>query len=519
MNQSNAKGVVAAGSTQTAEAGIEILRNGGNAVDAAVAAAFAVSAGEPTVTSLGGAGIMTIFDAKTQTLQVCDFFSNAPLMKPSEQPNLDFFGIDLDYGPTQQTFFVGRGSAAVPGVIPGLGTVHQTYGSMPFDSLLEPAIRQLKEGVSLGPRQRAMGEFLEPILTREAEPRKWFSSEDGYLAEDNLFMLPELASTLTDMQNLGWQRFYDARLVPEMLETFGPHNGGLLQPADFESYRPIFRTPNETQFFDHRVFTVPSPAAGGPMIALMLSLLNQESLRSLAPEAFIKALCAAQETADQARMRHLSGHAPLNPTAQTAAFETRRKTLDGTSNVAGGPASTTHISVVDRSGNAVAVTLSHGESNAYNIGQTGIMMNNFLGESDLLPQGFGTAEPGARLATMMSPTIALGPEGRIISLGTGGANRIRSAILQSLWHLIAGHTPPRGAVDAPRLHYEDGTLSIETFDRIADLSVLRDYIPDDVTLFAEPNLYFGGINCATRDGHGGLNGAGDPRRGGVCLIA
>ena len=103
-----------------------------------------------------------LYHAASKTMTTCDFFANAPLLKPQEQPDLDFFGIDLDYGPTQQTFFVGRGSAAVPGVIPGLGSVHDAYGTLPFRSIVEPAIEQLS-GIELGPRQRAMGEFLEPI--------------------------------------------------------------------------------------------------------------------------------------------------------------------------------------------------------------------------------------------------------------------------------------------------------------------------------------------------------------------
>lgn len=519
MKHSNAKGVVAAGSMQTAQAAVEILRQGGNAVDAAIASAFAVSAGEPTVTSLGGAGIMMIYSKENGALTVCDFFANAPLMKPSEQPNLDFFGIDLDYGPTQQTFFVGRGSAAVPGVIPGLGAAHERFGTLPFEMLLEPAIRYLRDGTELGPRQRAMGVFLEPILTREPEPRKWFSDNGHYVAQSGQFRLPELASTLSQMQTLGWQKFYDSVLVPEMLREFGPSRGGLLQPEDFARYSPVIRTPTQTTFFDHEVYTVPSPAAGGPMIALMLSLLNQDKLTSLPPEGLVRAFAAAQETADVARFRSISEQDPLPKAEQLAAFERRCERLTGSNLVAGGPPSTTHISVVDEVGNAVAVTLSHGESNTYNIGQTGIMMNNFLGESDLLPQGFGTAETGARLATMMSPTIALGHNGGTVALGTGGANRIRSAIFQTLWHLIPGNKSPRESVDAPRLHYEEGNLSIETFERSIDFDDLQAHIPNEVTRFEEPNLYFGGINCATKSSMVGLDGAGDPRRGGVCLIA
>ncbi len=519
MNQKTAKGVVSAGSKSTAEAGISILRDGGNAVDAAIAAAFAVSAGEPTVTSLGGAGMMMLYHKASNTFTTCDFFANAPLMKPQEQPDLDFFGIDLDYGPTQQTFFVGRGSAAVPGVIPGLGTVHDKFGSLPFEALLEPAINQLQDGIELGPRQRAMGAFLEPILTREAIPRSWFSKAGVFLSKQTHFALPVLAKTLQDMQNQGWQRYYSKALIPEMLACFGPEQGGLLTRKDFEQYQPIFRTPTQTQFFEHEIHTVPSPAAGGPMIALMLRILGTEQERNLSPESLIRRFSAVLETADEARMRDVAGLSALSFEAELSSFHKRCQRLDSPGIVDGGPPSTTHISVIDGTGNAVAVTLSHGESNAFNIGNSGIMMNNFLGESDLLPRGFGTAPPGVRLATMMSPTIGVGPQGEVIALGTGGANRIRSAIMQSLWHIIAAQTPPQRSINAPRMHYEGGELNLETFGWSLDMERLTTVIPNGINQFHEPNLYFGGVNCAVSQADGQFDGAGDPRRGGVCLFA
>lgn len=519
MNQMTAKGVVSAGSKSTAEAGISILRDGGNAVDAAVAAAFAVAAGEPTVTSLGGAGMMMLYHRESDTLTTCDFFSNAPTMKPQDQPNLDFFGIDLDYGPTQQTFFVGRGSAAVPGVIPGLGTVHDKYGSLPFEALLAPAISQLENGVELGPRQRDMGAFLEPILTRETIPKSWFSKDGKFLSQQTHFALPELAKTLRDMQSQGWQNFYSKSLVPEMLAAFGPDQGGLLTRQDFDLYEPIFRDPTAISFFDHRIYTVPSPAAGGPMIALMLRILEHHGVRNQTPEALIRCFCAVLETADAARMRRVDGLSALPFEMEVEHFKKRCKQLRTPGLVDGGPPSTTHISVIDGTGNAVAVTLSHGESNAYNIGNSGIMMNNFLGESDLLPQGFGTAPPGLRLATMMSPTIGLTPQGGILALGTGGANRIRSAIIQSLWHIVAQEMSPQSSIKAPRMHYEGGELNLETFDRSLDMQRLEAIIPSGINEFHEPNLYFGGVNCAVSRPGGAFDGAGDPRRGGVCLFA
>ena len=520
MNALGSKGAVAAGSEQTAAAGVAILENGGNAVDAAIAAAFAVSAGEPTVTSLGGAGMMMIRLGKTGETHVCDFFSDAPLKAPNEHENLDFYGVDLDYGPTTQTFYVGRGAAGVPGVIPGLGFAHEKFGKRPFAELLEPAIQFLDAGVTLGNQQLGMAAFLEPILTRRPDSKALFSPYGKYLATDGRFASPALTKSLKSMQRLGWKRYYHEILIPIMVEEFGWAQGGLLSVEDFERYRPVLRSPLSTQFFDHRVYTVPTPAAGGQMIADMLALLDGFSTSGSSVLERIAAFCAALEIGDERRLERITGQQSedLNQAKQT--FYRKIMALQGQVKLPGGPPSTTHISTIDSDGNAVALTLSHGESNACPIGDTGIMMNNFLGESDLLPQGFGTAPTGQRLATMMSPTIAVSePRNALIAIGTGGANRIRSSILQVLWHLIADKQSALRAVAAPRLHYEGGELNIECFERNIDWDSLKQKTPGQITRFESPNLYFGGINCITFNDADGVSGAGDIRRGGVYRMA
>ena len=153
------KGVIAAGSQPTIDAGAEILRAGGNAIDALVAASFAVAVGEPTVTSLVGGGMLVVRSARTGQVSVCDFFANAPLLTDDEVPNLDFYGIDLSYGPTTQAFHVGAGAAGVPGVIPGLCKSLERWGSMDLETVVRPACAMLREGRPLGPRQAAMAQF------------------------------------------------------------------------------------------------------------------------------------------------------------------------------------------------------------------------------------------------------------------------------------------------------------------------------------------------------------------------
>ncbi len=508
------QGVISAGSRPTAEAGAAILAAGGHAVDAAVAASFAVAAGEPTVTSLAGGGMMLVRDGATQEVTVLDFFGNAPQLKQSEVENLDFYSIDLNYGPTTQSFYVGAGSAGVPGNIPGLCTAQERWGRFSLAEVIEPACRLLREGAVLGPRQAALAQFLAPILISQPEPKAIFAPTGRFLESGDSFRLPVLADTLEALADQRWQDFYDGPMRSQMLAQFGPDNGGLLTAEDFDNYQVIERPPLTVKSGDALVYTMPPPAAGGPMIGLMRLLLTEHRAEDFSRE---RALCAAMATADAARLvgRLATSGADLDWCVHD--FRTRIQGSLASPALPGGPPSTTHISVVDQDGNAASVTLSHGESNACLIDGMGIMMNNFLGEDDLLPHGFGTAPTGERLATMMSPTIVEAADGGLHVLGTGGSNRIRTAILQVIGSLIDDGLTPSAAVNEPRLHYEAGVLNAETFGS-ANVRALKEISSERFVPFEDPHLFFGGVNLASRLRDGRFDGGGDPRRGGHCVI-
>jgi gamma-glutamyltranspeptidase/glutathione hydrolase len=146
------------------------------------------------------------------------------------------------------------------------------------------------------------------------------------------------------------------------------------------------------------------------------------------------------------------------------------------------------------------------------------MMNNLMGEEDLHPDGFGKAPKRERLNTMMSPTLVLEPSGTITVLGTGGANRIRSAIVQIVSLLLDHGRDAVSAVGAPRVHYEGGVLNAEVFDLDDGGAALLRLEPEKLVAFAEPSLFFGGVHLVRRLADGTLDGAGDPRRGGVCRV-
>jgi gamma-glutamyltranspeptidase/glutathione hydrolase len=516
-------GVIAAGSEHTARAGAEVLRRGGNAADAVAAACFATAAGEPALTSLAGGGIMLYRSAESGEVALCDFFADAPRTRPSEVEGLDFFAVDLDFGPTTQQFHIGAGAAAVPGVIPGLATVVERWGRLSLAEVVAPACEMLRKGVTLEHYQGYAAHLLRPILTLTDGGRRLFQRDGAVIAAGDPFRLPELADTLEALAARGWRQHYEERLWQAMLEQFGPKTGGLLLREDLERYEVRFREPLVQRYRGRTVLTPSPPAAGGAMIAIMLALLSELDLAALpwgSPE-HVRRLSHAMCVADAARAE---GSAALEPARlrhwrerfHAFAAEPRLEACRVPSPRA--PNNTTHVSVIDAEGNAAAVTFSFGEGNAHIIDRTGIMMNNLMGEADLFPAGFGTAPPGERLPTMMSPTLLIADDGAVTVMGTGGANRIRTALVQVISLLCDHGADAVRAVAAPRIHYEDGVLNAEVFDSGDGGDALAALEPAKLVRFSEQSLFFGGVHLVERAADGTLRGAGDPRRGGVCMV-
>jgi len=519
------RGVVAAGSQPTAEAAVQILRAGGNAVDAAVAACFATSASEPVLTSLAGAGAMTVHLADRRDVTVCDFFANAPGLQPSSAtPNkdiIDFFDVELDFGPTRQRFHIGAGAAAVPAAIPGLCSAHERWGRMPLAEVLQPACQLLREGVKIGPFQAYAIQLLRPILTVSTAGKDQFCTgrERQLVGEGDLYRLPALVTVLEDLARGDWRRYYRQTLGEQMLAQFGPDAGGLLTAADLDSYQVHFREPLEIHCRGARIFTNPKPATGGQMVALMLRLLDAADISTVEPRSLqhMRVLASVMRVADTARKRGWAMEQQWQ-----RCLDCLRALLDAPLGagpaIDGGPASTTHISVIDADGNAAAVTFSFGEGNGNIIDGTGIMMNNLMGEEDLFPNGFHTAPAGSRLSTMMAPTIVIADSGDILALGSGGANRIRTALTQVMTNVLCHDYNVEHAVCAGRIHFEAGVLNAETYELNnagADLDQLG---AEQTVRFDRPNLFFGGVHLVRRCANGHLEGAGDPRRDGACLI-
>jgi len=503
------RGVVAAGSPETAEAGVEALQAGGNAVDAAVAAAIATAAGEPALTSHR--------DGPSGRVTICDFSPNAPgLGAPAEQ-TMDFFPVQLQFGPATQVFHIGRAAAAVPGGLAGLMAAHHRWGRLPLARVVAPACRMLRAGVVLSAFQQSCIDLLAPILNHSAGSREVFAPGGELLQSGQLATNPRLADSLEQLAELGWEAFRERVLHPAVLADFGIASGGCISAQDLAAYQPDFRAPLERSYRSTRLWLPPKPAAGGTLIALGLALLEGRSADALD----LRARVAAMRTMEHARALASDPLAAEELARLAERFATWVDEPEATAPAAPGEGATTHVSVLDADGNAAALTISHGEGNGYAIGETGIIMNNMMGEADLHPDGFHQAPAGTRLATMMSPALLSAPDGSLTALGSGGANRIRTAILQVILNLVDGGMDPRAATEAGRVHWEAGVLNAETFDLPGGPAALEGLLPEGERLvaFDQHHLFFGGVHVARRSADGAFSGGGDPRRSGAVLFA
>lgn len=505
-----ARSAVAAGNRDTARAAARVLEHGGNAFDAVLAGMTAACVAEPVLCSFGGGGFL-LAQPVDQKPRVIDFFTQTPGHRSTG--NLDFYEIKADFGTAVQPFHIGRAAAAVPGMVAGLFEIHRTLGRMPLADTLAPALEIAREGVILDPLQAHILEVVSPIMTATERARGIYTKPNGSLVTSgDHFWLPGFEVLLELLIEEGDRAFYEGEIAQSIADLCEP--GGLITKEDLRAYRPVTRAPREVTYRGAKILLNDLPSSGGPLIAYTLGLLERlgQALDPGHPD-FFPLLARAQALTGDARRE--SGFAlSVTPESEERLFNDQMIETHVRALKTGG---TTHISVTDSEGSMAAVSLSNGEGNGHVIPGTGVMLNNMLGEEDLNPEGFFNWTPNTRVSSMMAPCIASLSDGRRMALGSGGSNRIRSAILQVLVQMIDGIADARHAVDASRVHMEQGTLSIEGGHEEASLEALREAYPNAET-WPGHSFFFGGVHVAGRDDQGHAFAAGDPRRGGEAIL-
>jgi gamma-glutamyltranspeptidase/glutathione hydrolase len=517
------RGAIAAGHRLTAEAGAEILAEGGNAVDACLAAAFASWVAESPLTGPAAGGFLLVHRARDRTDRLLDFFVALPGKgsRGPVQPHMESIDIDFD-GSSSQVFLVGPGSCAVPGSIAGLAAAHERYASLPWRRLIEPAIGLARDGVELTRPQAYMHAILDLILRHTPEGRAIYG-EHGRIAAGERVVMHDLAETLELLAAGGAGELYGGELGRAVVEHVSEH-GGLITEEDLAGYRVIWRRPLRVPYEGGEFVSNPPPSSGGILIGYGLSLLDRLSANGGPGSAqAIEALVEVMREQSRARGGSFGGDlhrgglaGKLYSDDSLRAALARIERREAEAHEQPGAPGTTHISVVDERGNAASLTASIGSGSGVIVPGTGIHMNNMLGEYDLNPPG-SRARPGARLTSMMAPSLALDHARPRLVVGSAGSIRLRGAIMQIVVNVVHHGMPVEDAIAAPRVHVDNGHVHCEGGCDPAELDRLES-LGYELIRWRRQNLYFGGVSAVERRDDGGLAAAGDPRRGGHGIV-
>jgi gamma-glutamyltranspeptidase/glutathione hydrolase len=454
---------VAAGHPATAAAAAEILRAGGSAADAAVAAVLAACVAETVFTGLGGGGFATHYDAATGDVTCLDFFVAVPGLG-SERTAAEMTVLSVSFGGVPQAFSVGAPSVAVPGVPAGCAEVHRRWGRLPWPDLVAPALRLATEGVLLPATHATVLDLIAGGLAIGEGAAVY--APGGTLATAGATLLhPGLDETLRRLAADGPAVFYTGDIAADLVEVVTA-GGGVLTARDLAAYR---------------VLEVPAGAApfAGAVVRARTDLNRCRDTFARLPPGLDR-LTAPERAAAVAR-------------------------------ALGGPETqpnTTNVSVVDDAGNACVVTTTMGLGSGVWIPGRGVHLNSMLGEGELV---VGPLTPGQRMGSMMCPLVVTGSGGLVAAAGAAGASRIRTALVHTLVGTLVEGLPAEVAVARPRTHPVGPVLHAEPgLDPAVEARLAQDW---ELEVWARRDPYFGGASVVGRTGAGA-----DPRRDGAALV-
>jgi gamma-glutamyltranspeptidase / glutathione hydrolase len=457
---------VAAGHPATTEAGFEVLKDGGTAADAAVAASLASCVAETMMTGIAGGGFALWYDASTRTASLLDFFVTVPGL--GEDPReVELTDIAVPFGTELVHYSVGTATCAVPGVAAGLHQLWEKHGRLPWERLVEPALRLAQGGVEVPPAHAVCLAMLAPVMTM-GQGERIFSPHGTLLEAGDRLEQPGLVRMLEVLRDEGAASFYQGSLAEALLALMR-ERGGLVTEQDLAAYKPMWEDPVEGRYLGLRVVT-----RGGMTASVADKLAELPRFEGVSDaeraSALARILVALPYSGDPE---------PLGDT--------------------------TNLVTADAEGNACVLTTSLGLGSGDYLPGLDVHLNSMLGEADLLLKEHA---PGERMESMMAPTLVSSDEGPLIAAGAAGGTRLRPALVQVLEGVLDEGLEPQEAVDRPRLHSTGELVHLEPgFSDDAVAALEGEYT---VQQWSAIHHYFGGVSLLAESG-----GAADPRRSGA----
>jgi len=467
-------GIVVSDSELATKVGMEILKRGGNAMDAAVATAFALGVVDPASSGVGGGGFMVIYQAKEKKAHVLDFRETAP---SATRRDLYIKG----GRPAPALSLTGALAVAVPGEVAGLTEALKRFGTLPLPTVMAPAIRYAAEGFPLRGHLRHAIERQFPSIRKSPDLARVFLAKDEVLPEGERIRQPELAETLKAVAEQGAQVFYQGWIAQAIVETI-KKEGGILTLDDLRNYKPVWREPIIGSYRKRHVITMPPPSSGGIALIQMLNVLEGYQLH-LIPHNSATYLHLLAETmkhafADRAQYLGDPDFVPA-PTEKLTSKEyaawirgrissvrTFSPRYYGLASFKPEQGGTTHFGVLDRSGDAVScsLTINTQFGSKVIVPGTGVILNNEIDDFSIepaVPNVYGligteanSIQPKKRPLSSMTPTIILQDDRPVLIVGASGGPRIISATLQTILNVVDFHLPLKRAIESPRIHHQ-----------------------------------------------------------------
>ncbi len=536
-------GLVASSSKLASEVGIDILKKGGNAIDASVATAFALAVTHPSAGNIGGGGFLVFMDS-TGSATTIDFREKAPL-KASPEMFLDNAGNlakGINHTGRETTInHIGAKSIGVPGTVAGLYLAHQKYGSLPWADLVQPAIEIAEDGFPL-----TWSLFQREINFEANSPipflKEYFKKDSGELTQfGELWKQPELATTLSEIRDHGKDGFYKGVVAKEIVK-FMKENDGIISLKDLKRYTAVERKPLKGRYKDYEIYSMPPPSSGGVALIEMMNLMELADLDTIEfnSTAYVHLLAEVMRRAFADRAEHLGDadfneHIPLDMLTSKAFAKKRFENIDmAKASVSDATkfgqlydgSSTTHFSVADAYGNAVSLTYTL--ENSYGSGtgsdKLGFIFNNEMGDFNPVPGNTSTTgqigtnpnliQPEKRMLSSMTPTIVAKDGKPYLIIGSPGGRTIINTVFQTVLNVIGYDMQIDKAIEAMKIHhswlpdsikYERDLLSPDTKKALEAMNhtlipVNRLGVLMGIQIDAKNNIMIGASDSSSPDG-------------------
>jgi gamma-glutamyltranspeptidase/glutathione hydrolase len=529
-------GVVATSSPIATDIGLNILKDGGNAIDAAVAIGFVLAVCRPEAGNIGGGGFALVFFGENNEVAALDFREKAP-----DKARADMY-LDENGNVVANSSLIGARAAGVPGTVAGLFELWKRFGTWEWRRLLEPAIKLADTGFIIDEYLAKSLDKHNASLNIFPETKAVFAGNGNPFKSGDRFVQKDLASTLLRIANDSTDGFYSGQTADLIVQTMQRH-GGLIDYSDLAAYRPAWRTPVRFYFDSLEVFCMPLPSSGGVVLGQILKLLEPYNFYKYNPDSpeYIHLFAEACRLAYADRASYL-GDPDFIPNPTKALMDpsyiaSRRKLINtehaGSSQTLtggipgdnGGSESTTHFSIVDKMGNAVSLTYTINTrfGSRLVVGGAGFLLNNEMDDFSVKPSApnyYGLVggkaneiAPGKRMLSSMSPTIVMKEGSPFLVLGSPGGSKIITAVAQAIINFTRFGLNLKQTVKQPRFHHQwlPDTLYLEMGG--FDINIIQDLISRGHNI-KERNPY-SDLQIIHIKNKKLMSGASDPRGNGI----